>query len=181
MIIQTLLADLQRQYYFAGDRTRRPTIWGLLTHIPSPRFLPVFLCRLAHSLDKHHLTIPARAVSMSNFVLFGIEIAMRCEIGPGLYFPHTVGTVIGARRIGNNVTIYHGATIGAKRMDLGYDPEQRPLIGNNVVIGSGAKVLGGIVIGDGATVGANSVVTRSVPENALVGGIPARIIRNGKP
>ena len=103
---------------------------------------------------------------------------MRCEIGPGLCFPHTVGTVIGALRIGRDAVIYHGVTLGAKEMDFGYDSKARPIIGDNVVIGSGAKVLGGITIGNNVIVGANAVVVESVPDNVVVGGVPAHILRH---
>jgi serine O-acetyltransferase len=123
------------------------------------------------------MTFVARLLSIANFVVFGMEISMRCEIGPGLYFPHTAGTVIGAWRVGKNAVIYHQATLGAKEMDLGYSKEKRPTIGDNVVIGSGAKVLGGITVGNNVIIGANAVVTRSVPDNVVVGGIPARILK----
>jgi len=103
---------------------------------------------------------------------------MRCEIGPGLCFPHTFGIVIGASRIGRNALIYHGVTLGAKEMDMLYDPGKRPIVGDNVVIGSGAKVMGGIEIGDNVVIGANAVVTKSVPPNVVVGGIPAGIIKD---
>ena len=110
-------------------------------------------------------------------MIFGIEIAVNCEIGAGLYFPHTVGTVIGARKIGQNALIYQGVTIGAKHIDIGFDPSSRPLIGNDVTIGSGAKILGGIEIGNNVSIGANAVVTKSLPDHVVAVGIPAKIIR----
>jgi serine O-acetyltransferase len=173
-----LLADLQRQYYYAGRKDYMPGVFKLLLNMFNPRFLPVVFCRWAHALYKCRLTPLARLVSLLNFVLFGIEIAMRCEIGDGLYFPHTIGTVIGALRIGRNSVIYHGVTLGAKEMDIGYHAEARPIIGENVIVGSGAKVLGGITIGDNVTIGANAVVTHSFPNNVLIGGVPARILGN---
>jgi serine O-acetyltransferase len=84
--------------------------------------------------------------------------------------------VIGATRIGRDALIYNGVTIGAKTMDVGYDVMRRPIIGDGVTIGAGAKVLGGIVVGDRVTIGANAVVTRSVPPQAIVAGVPARVI-----
>jgi serine O-acetyltransferase len=75
------------------------------------------------------------------------------------------------------ITIFHHVTIGAKDMDIGYHEDKRPVIGDNVIIGSGAKVLGGITIGHNVRVGANAVVTHSVPDNVVVGGIPARILK----
>ncbi|MGC8729463.1 MAG: serine O-acetyltransferase [Elusimicrobiales bacterium] len=111
---------------------------------------------------------------MINFILFGLEITIQCEIGPGLIFPHTQGIVIGSVKIGENALIYNGVTIGAKKMDVNFNPSSRPIIGNNVMIGSGAKILGSINIGDNVIIGANSVVTKSVPNDKLVLGIPAK-------
>lgn len=173
---KTLLADLKRHYFFSGRKDYLPGIGKLLINMFNPRFIPVVLCRFSHSLYKCRLTPIARLVSLLNFVLFGIEIAMRCEIGDGVYFPHTVGTVIGAQRIGRNAVIYHGVTFGAKEIDLDYADNQRPIVGDNVIIGSGAKVLGGISIGDNVIIGANAVVIESIPAGVVVGGVPARIL-----
>lgn len=175
-LLELLLADLERQYYFSGLKNKKATVWGLITKIFSPRFLPVVLCRLAHSFYLKKLNPIAKIFSLLNFILFGIEIAIRCEIGKGLYFPHTVGTVIGAERIGENTVIYHGVTLGAKEIDISYSDDKRPVIGNNIVIGSGAKILGGITLGDNIKIGANAVVLNSFSSNVVVGGIPAKIL-----
>ena len=153
VMMEYLKRDLERLYYFEGQPEYRATASAVWCRAFSPRFLPVILCRLAHKLYCRHHTILARFVSGMNFHYFGVEIAMRCEIGPGLCFPHTFGIVIGARRIGRNATIYHEVTLGAKEMDMLYDPVKRPLVGNNVTIGAGAKILGGIEIGDNVIVG----------------------------
>jgi serine O-acetyltransferase len=174
---QVLLVDLQRQYYFDGTPQRTPTVGGLLKRALNPRFMPVVLCRFANALHLKRLTSLARLISLLNFLLFGIEIAMRCEIGEGVFFPHTVGTVIGARHIGRNAVIYQGVTFGAKELDLGFHGDARPIIGDNVVVGAGAKVLGGITVGNNVVIGANAVVVTSLPDNVVVGGIPARILR----
>ena len=108
--------------------------------------------------------------------LFGIEIASACSIGPGLFLPHSSGTVIGAWSIGANSTIFHGVTLGAKNLALDFDITSRPVLGDNVTIGAGAKILGGIRIGDNAVVGANSVVLSDIPSNCTVAGVPAKII-----
>ena len=115
---------------------------------------------------------------MINFFLFGIEIAVRCPIGPGLFLPHTQGTVIGAWRIGADATIFQGVTLGAKEVDFSYAESSRPAIGAGVTVGSGAKVLGGLVVGDGARIGANSVVLQSVPRFTVVAGAPARVVKS---
>jgi serine O-acetyltransferase len=175
---KVLVSDLQRQYEFDQTPGRMPSMSGVIRRMLNPRFTPVVLCRITHKLYQRGLEPLARLVSIINFVLFGIEIAMRCEIGEGLYFPHTGGTVIGARRIGKNAVIYHGVTLGAKEVDIGYHDDQRPIVGDNVIVGSGAKILGGITIGNHVIVGANAVVVDSVPDNVVVGGIPARILRH---
>ncbi len=172
-----LLADLARQYQVAGLLKKKPSLFGVIFGALSPRFAPVFIFRLAHWFYQNRLSPLAKIFSLFNFVLFGLEIAVRCEIGKGLYFPHTQGTVIGANRIGENATIYHNVTFGAREIDLDFSESARPTVGNNVIVGAGAKVLGGIHIGDGARVGANAVVIESVPEGATVGGIPAKIIK----
>lgn len=173
---ETLFADLSRQYYFAGISGKKPTISGLFLNFFSPRFMPVMLFRLSHFFYKVKLGPLAKMFSLMNFVLFGLEIAARCKIGKGLYFPHTQGTVIGALSIGENATIYHNVTFGAREVDLAYSETGRPVVGDNVIVGAGAKVLGGVNIGDGARVGANAVVIENVPAKATVVGIPARII-----
>ncbi len=124
----------------------------------------------------HRIPLFPKLLTYLNLVLFGIEVTPRCEIGPGLFFPHTSGTVIGAVRIGGNAIVFQGVTLGAKKLGLDFDSANRPEVGDNVVLGAGSKILGGIVIGDNVIVGANSLVVRSVPPNQTVAGIPARAI-----
>lgn len=177
MLRDLLRADLGRQAHFAGRSAGALTPLDVLRYGANPRFIPVLLTRLAAALYRRRLAPLARIVSFVNFAVFGIEIAMRCEIGPGLYLPHTVGTVIGAQRIGRNAVIYQNVTLGAKELDLGYHADERPVIGDNVTIGAGAKVLGGITVGNHVVIGANAVVTTSLPDSVVAGGVPARILR----
>ncbi|MEO6922098.1 MAG: serine O-acetyltransferase [Collimonas sp.] len=172
-----LFADLRRQYNVAGQVDKPLTMFGLLKTSFSPRFMPVVLFRLSHWLLQHKLSPIAKIFALTNFILFGLEIAARCEIGPGLYFPHTQGTVIGANKIGENATIYHNVTFGAREIDLDYSALSRPNIGDNVIVGAGAKVLGAVTIGNNARVGANAVVVEDVPPGVTVVGIPARIVK----
>ncbi len=109
-----------------------------------------------------------------NIILFGLEVTPHCDIGPGLFFPHTSGTVVGASKLGRNVTIFQGVTLGAKELDMAFDSSLRPTVGDYVTLGAGCKILGGIHLGDHVTVGANSVVLDSVDSNVTVVGIPAR-------
>ena len=119
-------------------------------------------------------------MSYLNQIIFGIEISPKCMIGPGIFFPHTSGTVIGASKIGRGVTIFQGVTLGAKQIDMKYDLALRPELGDFVVVGAGAKVLGGITLGDNVRVGANSVLLQSVPANATVAGVPAREVHSSE-
>jgi serine O-acetyltransferase len=173
-----LQADLLRQHRLLhGPNKPTPNGLRLWLGIASPRFIPVLLCRVAHALYLSHLSPLAKMVSLINFFAFGIEISVRCPIGPGLFLPHTQGTVIGAWQIGANATIFQGVTLGAKEIDFTYTKLSRPTLGDEVTIGSGAKVLGGIFIANRVRVGANSVVLLNILEDGvLAAGVPARII-----
>lgn len=178
--------DFQLISYLAADlRRSRAILYGtsagigsvrLWFGVLSPRFLPVLMCRLAHGLYRLKLAPLAKVISMLNFFFFGIEIAVRCPIGKGLFLPHTQGTVIGAWSIGENATIFQGVTLGAKEVDFTYLESSRPTVRDGVTIGSGAKVLGGLTLGSGSRVGANAVVLKDVLPGFLVVGIPAKIV-----
>ena len=130
--------------------------------------------RMAHFLYKRHLFFLARLISQISRFITGIEIHPGAKIGKGLFIDHGMGVVIGeTAEIGDNVTIFHGVTLGGTGKDKG---KRHPTVGNNVVIGAGAKILGPIKIGDGAKIGANAVVLKEVPSKATAVGIPARII-----
>lgn len=169
-----LYADLERQLQLSGHPGAKASVLSLLRRLFHPRFLPIVLCRCSRSAMLTGIPVLPYLLSYLNQIIFGIEISPKCAIGPGIFFPHTSGTVIGASKIGRNVTIFQGVTLGAKDMDMGFDRALRPELGDYVVIGAGAKVLGGISLGDNVRVGANSVLLRSVPANATVAGVPAR-------
>jgi serine O-acetyltransferase len=173
---QLLYSDLARQYELQGRHGVRPNLLRFLTRLLHHRFLPNVLCRTSRSAMLAGIPLIPNLLTYLNLVLFGLEITPRCEVGAGVFFAHTSGVVIGARRIGSNVSILQGVNLGAKHLDMGFDPEARPEIGDNVVLGTGCKVLGPICIGDNATIGANSVVLDSVEPGASVVGIPARKI-----
>lgn len=172
-----LRADLLRQHdLLHGNHRIAPSGLRLWLGVWSPRFVPVLLCRVAHSLHRRRLGSIAKLVSLLNFFAFGVEIAVRCPIGPGLFLPHTQGTVIGAWSIGANATIFQGVTLGAREIDFTYTEQSRPTLGNGVTVAAGAKVLGGIMLGDDSRIGANSVVLSDIPAGALAVGAPARCI-----
>lgn len=106
------------------------------------------------------------------YFLYGLEIAVSQDIGGGLYIAHPIGTVISVEKMGSNCTIIASVTIGM-RNEWAF-----PTIGDGVFIGAGARVLGGIHVGDNAVIGANAVVIKDVPDGATVVGIPARVVRN---
>lgn len=149
----------------------------LLVACFNPRMLPVVLLRLAEFCHAHHLGLFAKLFSMLNVIVFGIEVSPQVQIGGGLFLPHTVGTVIGASRIGENCTILQGVTLGTSEPDMGFNVSERPVVGDDVFIGAGAKVIGHVTIGDHAKIGANAVVLRDVPAYALAVGVPATIVQ----
>jgi serine O-acetyltransferase len=173
---QLLYSDLARHYVLEGHPPIQPGFIRFICRLAHHRFLPVVLCRLSRAAMLNHIPLLPKSFTYLNILLFGIEVTPRCEIGPGLFFPHTSGTVIGALKIGANAIIYQGVTLGAKKLGLPFDSTNRPEVGESVVLGAGCKILGGIAIGDNAIVGANSVVVRSVAPNQTVAGIPAREI-----
>ncbi len=135
--------------------------------------------RLAHFLYRRGLVLLPRLISQFARFITGIEIHPGARIGGGLFIDHGMGVVIGeTAELGDNVTIYQGVTLGGTGKEKG---KRHPTIGDNVVIGAGAKVLGPIEIGSGARIGAGSVVLNSVPPGATVVGIPGRVvIHHGK-
>lgn len=130
--------------------------------------------RISHYLYINKLFFLARLISQISRFFTGIEIHPGAKIGRGLVIDHGIGVVIGeTSEIGDNVLLYHGVTLGGTGKDKG---KRHPTVGNNVVIGSGAKVLGPIYIGSNSKIGANSVVLNNVPEGATAVGIPAKNI-----
>jgi serine O-acetyltransferase len=131
--------------------------------------------RLAHSLHTSGHTFAARAVSQTMRLLTGIEIHPGATVGRRLVIDHGAAVVIGeTAEIGDDCTIYQGVTLGGTGKDTG---KRHPTIGNRVLIGAGAKVLGPFKVGDGAKIAAGAVVLAEVPENATAVGVPARVVR----
>jgi serine O-acetyltransferase len=131
--------------------------------------------RIAHRFHKWGVPFIPRAMSQVARWLTGIEIHPAAKIGKGFFIDHGMGVVIGeTAEIGDYVTLFQGVTLGGTGKERG---KRHPTLGNHVVVGAGAKILGGIRIGDNVKIGANSVVLKSVPSNCTVTGVPGRIIK----
>jgi serine O-acetyltransferase len=147
--------------------------WEVLTCYPGLHAL--VLHRLAHACWTHGLLWLGRFISHVSRFLTGIEIHPGAKIGERVFFDHGMGIVIGeTAEVGDGCTIYHGVTLGGTSLYKG--TKRHPTLGRDVVVGAGAKVLGGFTVGDGAKIGSNAVVTKPVPAGATAVGNPARII-----
>ena len=144
-----------------------------------PGVKAVFFHQIAHFFCIAKFDLIARIISQFSRFLTGIEIHPKAKVGKNLFIDHGMGVVIGeTSEIGDNVTIYHAVTLGGISPSIDSDDQRNvkrhPTLKNNVVVGSGAQVLGPIIVGENAKIGANAVVTKDVPENAVMVGIPAK-------
>jgi serine O-acetyltransferase len=144
-----------------------------------PGLHAMWMHRMANRLYKRDLRLPARLVSHASRLITGIEIHPGATIGEGFFIDHGMGVVIGeTTEIGRNVTIYQGVTLGGTGKETG---KRHPTIGDGVIVGTGARVLGPLEIGDGAKVGAGAIVIKNVPSNSTVVGNPGRpVVVDGK-
>jgi len=159
---------------FERDPAARSTLEVLLCY---PGLHAVWLQRVSHWFWKHHHFLMGRFVSHFARFLTGIEIHPGATIGRRVFIDHGMGVVIGeTAEIGDDVTLYHGVTLGGVSLEK---VKRHPTVEANVVIGSGAKVLGPFTVGRGSRIGSNSVVIKEVPANATVVGVPGRIVMTG--
>lgn len=169
----------------------REDVRSILDHDPAAKsVLEILLCysglhalwfyRLDHWLWNHRIRLLSRWLSQVARLLTGIEIHPAAQIGRRLFIDHGMGVVIGETTvIGDDVTLYQGVTLGGTGKEKG---KRHPTIGNGVVVGAGARILGDIRVGDNSRVGAGSVVLRDVPDNSTIVGVPGHIVlRNGQP
>ncbi len=172
-MFNTLRRDIQA--VFDRDPAARTVLEVLLLY---PGLHAVWMHRLAHALWRNGFYFLGRLVSNISRWLTGIEIHPGARIGPGLFIDHGMGTVIGeTAEIGEDVTLYHNVTLGGVSWEK---VKRHPTLGDHVVVGAGAQVLGPITIGAYSRIGANSVVVKDVPPHSVVVGIPGRIkSRNG--
>lgn len=140
-------------------------------------FHAVTMHRLSHKLHKKGYRLSARALSQMTKFFTGIEIHPGAKIGKGVFIDHGAGVVIGeTAEVGDNCTIYQGVTLGGTGKHAG---KRHPTLGDNVMVGAGAKVLGPFTVGSGTKIAAGAVVLDGVPENSTAVGIPARVVRIG--
>ena len=167
-----MLAELHRDIRAVRERdpAARSTLEVLLCY---PGVHALAFHRIAHAIWRRGWTIPARFLSHVSRFLTGIEIHPAARIGPGLFIDHGMGVVIGeTSEVGENVTLLQGVTLGGTSLKR---EKRHPTLGNNVVVGAGAKIIGAFKIGDGSRIGAGSVVVREVPTNSVVVGVPGRV------
>ncbi len=168
-LIRSIKKDIDA--VFRNDPAAVNTLEVLLAY---PGFHARLYHRLAHTLLRWHIPVLPRLISHISRFLTGIEIHPGAEIGEGFFIDHGMGVVIGETSvIGDNVTLYQGVTLGGTSHQKA---KRHPTLGNNVVVGVGAKVIGNITIGDNSKIGAGSVVITSVPEHATVVGVPGRVV-----
>jgi len=158
------------------DPAARSKLSVILTY---PGVKAVFFHRIANFFATAKFDLIARIISQFSRFLTGIEIHPRAKIGKNLFIDHGMGVVIGETSdIADNVTIYHMVTLGGISPSINSNDQREikrhPTLNDNVVVGSGAQILGPVVVGKNARIGANAVVTKNVPENAVMVGIPAK-------
>ena len=160
------------------DPAARDKISVILTY---PGVKAVFFHHLAHKIWNYRFFLIARIISQFSRFLTGIEIHPGAKIGKNLFIDHGMGVVIGeSSEVGDDVTLYHGVTLGgispSERSENQRNSKRHPTLMNNVIVGSGAQVLGPITVGKCARIGANTVVLKDVPDNATMVGNPAKNI-----
>ena len=170
MVLKAIKEDLRAVF----DRDPAATSWFevVLTYAG---FHAVVAYRVSHWLKTHRVPFLPRFISQAARILTGIEIHPSATIGSGFFIDHGMGVVIGeTAEIGDYVTLFQGVTLGGTGKERG---KRHPTLGSHVVVGAGAKILGGITIGDNVKIGANSVVLKNVSANSTVIGVPARVIK----
>ena len=169
--------------FLESIKSRDPAAKSVLSIVLTyPGVKAVFFHKLAHFFYVAGFDLIARVISQTIRFFTGIEIHPGAKIGKNLFIDHGMGVVIGeTSEIGNNVTIYHAVTLGGSSPSIDSERQRHekrhPTIGNDVVIGSGAQVIGPVNVGNGARIAANAVVVKDVPENTTMVGIPAKAVK----
>ncbi len=173
-LLQSIRSDIKAAK--KHDPAATSTLEVIFTY---PGFHARQLHRLAHTLHRRGLRLPARLISHLGRALTGIEIHPCAQIGEGFFIDHGMGVVIGETTIiGDNCHLFQGVTLGGTSTKRA---KRHPTLGNGVVVGAGAKIIGAVNIGDDAKIGAGSVVVTNVPPNATVVGVPGHIVAYADP
>ena len=160
---------------FDRDPAARGFWAGINVILTYPGFHAICLHRTAHFIYRLHIPVIPHIIMWISRFFTGIEIHPAASIGKGFFIDHGFGVVIGeTSEIGDNVTLFQGVTLGGTGKETG---KRHPTLGNNVVVGAGAKILGGITVGNNVYVGANAVVLKPVPDNCTVVGVPGRCVK----
>lgn len=157
-------SDVENYVYITKGSTS-VSFFAVFIYFFHPRLMPIGIYRVSSFFYRKRIKLLAQFFSFINQIFFGLEISPRVKIGRGFFMPHSRATVIGAKEIGNYVTVYQNVTIGAKYLDFDYNSETRPVIGNHVIIGTGATVLGGIKVGNNVRIGPHTLVTTEIKDN----------------
>ena len=171
--------------FLESIKERDPAAKSILSIIVTyPGVKAVFFHNISHFFYQAGFDLIARIISQTTRFFTGIEIHPGAKIGKNLFIDHGMGVVIGeTSEIGNNVTIYHAVTLGGISPSINSDNQRNekrhPTIGDDVVIGSGAQIIGPVIIGNSSRVAANAVVVNDVPENSTMVGIPAKAVKVG--
>jgi serine O-acetyltransferase len=169
----SVLRGIKRDIQAAQERDPAATS-ALEVVLAYPGFHARQLHRLAHFLHQRRLRVPARVISHLSRTLTGIEIHPGADIGDGFFIDHGMGVVIGeTSQIGDNCHLYQGVTLGGTSTKRS---KRHPTLGDNVVVGAGAKLIGAIDVGNNVRIGAGSVVVANVPDNATVVGVPGHVV-----
>jgi serine O-acetyltransferase len=173
-----MLAALRNDIRAAKDRDpAQPSTLQVIFAYPGVH--AVWGHRISHRLWRRNAKVAARVFAELTRILTGVEIHPGATLGSGLFIDHATGVVIGeTAEVGDDVTIYHGVTLGGTGADTG---KRHPTIGDRVIIGAGAKVLGPIKVGDDSRIGANAVVVKEVPSSSVVIGVPGQIVSRVRP
>lgn len=171
MMFKNITEDIKS--VFDRDPAARNIVEILVNY---PGIHAIALHRISHMLWNKRLKFISRFISSFSRLITGIEIHPGAYIGRRFFIDHGMGVVIGeTAEVGDDVTLYHGVTLGGTSWAKG---KRHPTLGDGVIVGAGAKILGPIEIGKGAKIGSNSVVTKEIPDGATVVGIPGRILSN---
>jgi len=173
-----MLTEIRRDIRVARERDpARPTVLEVIFCYPGVH--AVWGHRISHWLWLRGARLTARLLTELTRILTGVEIHPGAELGSGLFIDHATGVVIGeTAEVGDDVTLFHGVTLGGTGRERG---KRHPTIGDRVVIGAGAKILGPIKIGEDSRIGANAVVVKEVPSSAVVVGVPGQVVSRPGP